>query len=212
MTHLFLTSSIGTPGVGESIRAQLGHTRPLKTIFITTPVEPKDEQVDLSWYETDRAALSASGFVFTDYTLTGKNSSQVKQDLAGYEAIYVSGGNTNYLLEQSQKSGFLPLITDFVNSGKIYLSTSAGSIIAGPNLPPYLRKDDRGVFNLTDYSGYNLVNFTVLPHWGSPHFAAKYLGGRIKQIYDSKQPFILLNDHQYLAVQDQSFQIIDVSK
>ncbi len=136
MQHLFLTSSIGTPRVGSSIRARLGHNRPLKTAFITTPVEVED-MTDDSWYQTDRRALKENGFDFFDYTLTGKSFSNLKHDLANIGAIYISGGNTRHLLKQSQLSGFIPFIRDFVSSGKLYLSTSAGSIITGPELPPY---------------------------------------------------------------------------
>ena len=210
MKHLFLTSSIGTPGVAESIRVKLGHTRPLKIAFITTPIEVEDMSDD-SWYQDDRSALTKSGFDFFDYTITGKSSANFTKDLSGIEAIYVSGGNTNHLLQESQKSNFIPFIRDFVNSGKLYLGTSAGSIIAGPELPPYLWGDEVGAPNLKDYASYNLVNFTLIPHWGSDIFKDMYLGGRMSQIYtESFPPFVLCNDHQYVEVQDNRYHIIDV--
>jgi len=209
--HLFLTSSIGTPGVATSIRRRLGHTRPIKTAFITTPVESPSEQEDLSWYEADRTALRSVGFDFFDYTVTGKKSSDFIHDLAATDAIYISGGNTRHLLKQSQLSGFIPFIRDFVNSGKLYISTSAGSIITGPQLPPYLWGEEVDVPDLTDYSAYQFVKFTFIPHWGSSGFRNLYLGGRMEQIYaENLQPFVLCNDHTYIEVIGDQYQIIDV--
>ncbi|EKD80741.1 MAG: hypothetical protein ACD_40C00019G0007 [uncultured bacterium] len=210
MKHLFLTSAIGTPGVAESVRTKLNHNRSLKTAFITTPIEVED-MTDDEWYQADRAALKNNGFDFFDYTITGKSESDFHHDLSDIDAIYVSGGNTNHLLQESHKSNFDSFMRDFVNSGKLYLGTSAGSIIAGPQLPPYLWGDEAGAPDLTGYTSWGLVNFTLLPHWGSDIFKDKYLGGRMSQIYsESVQPFILCNDHEYVEVQDDHYRIIDV--
>lgn len=210
MKRLFLTSAIGTPGVGESIRAKLGHDKKLKTAFITTPIEVED-MTDDQWYRDDRAALTKNGFTFFDYTITDKSSKDLEKDLSSVDAIYIPGGNTNHLLEQSQKSGFIKFVREFTDSGKLYIGTSCGSIIAGPAIPPYLWGDEVGAPNLTDYSGYSLVNFNLIPHWGSNIFRDAYLGGRMSQIYaDSIQPFVLCNDHQYVEVLGDKYRIIDV--
>lgn len=212
MKHLFLTSSIGTPGVGESIRVKLGHNKPLKTAFITTTVEVEDMSDD-SWYQADRTALTKNGFDFFDYTVTSKSESDFHHDLSDIDAIYVSGGNTNHLLQESHKSKFDEFINDFVNSGKIYVSTSAGSIITGSQLPSYLWDDHIAVPDLTDYKCWNLVNFTFIPHWGSDIFKDKYLNDRMSQIYsESVQPFVICNDHEYVEVVDDKYRIIDVRK
>lgn len=210
MKHLFLTSAIGTPGVAESIRAKLNHTRPLKTAFITTPIEVED-MTDDSWYQADRTALTKNGFEIFDYTITDKKDINFTNDLGSIDAIYVSGGNTNHLLQESHKSNFDSFIIDFVNSGKIYLSTSAGSIITGPQLPPYLWDDHIAAPDLADYTCWNLVNFTFIPHWGSDFFRDKYLNDRMSQIYSELgQPFIVCNDYEYVEVVGDQYRIIDV--
>lgn len=213
MKRLFLTSSVGTKKVAESIYHKLGSGKKLKTAFITTPVETEDEQKDLSWLEEDRLALNQAGFATFDYTITGKTLNQIKTDLADIEVLYISGGNTNYLLEQSQKSNFIKYVQDYVNNGGIYLSTSAGSIIAGQTLPPYLWGDENGAPNLVDYTCYSLVKFTVIPHWRSQHFADKYLKSRMEQIYDPNGvAYVLLTDNQYIEVTGDTYKIVDVSK
>lgn len=212
MQHLFLTSAIGIPGVAESVRAKLGHNKSLKTAFITTPIEVED-MTDDSWYQADRTALSNNGFKIFDYTITGKNEPDFQKDLSDTDAIYFSGGNTRHLLKQSQLSNFIPFIRRYVDSGKLYLGTSAGSIIAGPQLPPYLWGEEKDAPDLTDFSTYALVNFTLIPHWGSDIFRDSYLGGRMSQIYsETIQPFILCNDHEYVEVIGDKFKIVDVRR
>lgn len=210
MKRLFLTSSIGTPGVGASIRSRLGHNKPLTTVFITTPIEVED-MTDDQWYQDDRKALTDNGFEIFDYTITGKGEDDIKRDLGNCECIYISGGNNNYLLGKSQECNFAPFVRDYVNKGNLYIGTSAGSIVTGPLLPPYLWGEEKGYFNLADYSCYNIVNFTVIPHWGSKWFQEKYLNGRTEQIYDKQaQPFVLINDYEYVEVIDDNYRIIDV--
>lgn len=212
--HLFLTSSIGTPGVGESIRQNLGHNLPLKTAFITTPVEPKSEQADLSWLEEDKQALRKNYFEIFDYTITGKNEAQVRQDLSDIEVLYVSGGNDFYLKQQANKCNFGQFVREFVESGMPYIGTSAGSIITATDISPSLQitdKDELDDPDHVDLTGFGLVNFTVMPHWGSKWFREGYLDSRLTTMYDSSVPLILLHDNQYVEVKDDWYRIIDVS-
>jgi len=211
MKHLFLTSSIGTPGVGESIRAKLGHDRPLKTAFITTPIEV-DDMSDDTWYQEDRKALIDNGFSIFDYTITGKSESDIHHDLNDIDSIYVSGGNEFYLKQQSNKNNFGQFVKKFVDSGKPYIGTSAGSIIMAPNMSPCLLITDseRCPEPITDHSGFGIVDFLVMPHWGSKEFRSVYLGGRTEKMYQEKWKLILLNNNEYVEVFDDKYHIIDV--
>jgi peptidase E len=56
--------------------------------------------------------------------------------------------------------------------GKTYISTSAGSIIAGSKVLIILLAPDE-VCAIENKDGYGLVNFTILPHWGSEDFKEK---------------------------------------
>lgn len=177
-------------------------------MFIDTAAEPKGERDDLEWLKNDRKALVDAGFKVSDYTITGKSRDQLETDLNEFDYIYLSGGNTAYLLEQSQKSGFVSLIKELVQKGKIYIGTSAGSIIAGPRLPDYFADEDA---ELENNDGYGFVNFTLLPHWGSEDFKERYLGERLKIVYkDDQVPLLLLTDNQYVHVQNDQIKIVDV--
>jgi dipeptidase E len=209
MKKLFLTSSVNL--VAKDIAKRLDLTSKNKLVFITTAAEP--ETGDKTWLKDDRQSLVDAGFKVTDYTITDKNLDQLKKDLMTYDYIYLSGGNTLYLLRQSRKSGFYSLIKDLVyKNGKTYIGTSAGSIITGPKIPDYLleRDDVPGVEN---QEGYGFVDFTVVPHWGSEFFRDDYLKGRMEIAYRKDQvPLVILTDNQYICIQDDKLKFIDVSK
>ena len=132
MKRLFLTSSVHA--VAHDIAKRVNLSKGNKLVFIDTAAE--FEEGDKTWLKNDRQALVDSGFNVSDYTITGKTQEQIEKDLAPFDSIYLSGGHTAYLLQQSQKSGFVSLIKELIlKQEKTYIGTSAGSIIAGPKIP-----------------------------------------------------------------------------
>jgi dipeptidase E len=208
MKQLFLTSSVNA--VAHDIARRVNLSKGNRLVFIDTAAEP--ETGDKTWLKNDRQALVDAGFEVKDYTITGKKKAQLAKDLAPFDFIYLSGGHTPYLLLQSQRSGFVSVIQDLIlKKGKIYIGTSAGSIIAGPKLPLYLVEDDDNV-HLEDSRGFGFVNFTILPHWGSEDFRDKYLNNRMDIVYTLDQvPLLLLTDNQYVRVRDDHIEVVDTT-
>ncbi len=137
----------------------------------------------------------------------------MRNDLKDVDVIYVSGGNTFYLLEKIKESHFDKVVKDYVKKGKIYIGTSAGSIVAGPDIyPVYYLDAAKEAKKLKNYKGMGLVDFTILPHWGSKHFRKRYLDQRLKHIYKIGYKLILLNDNQYVSIIDDNYKIIDITK
>ena len=196
MKQLFLTS--GVHAVAHDISKKVDLSKGNKLVFIDTAAE--GEKGDKQWLKNDRKALVDAGFEVADYSITGKSKDELETYLPKFDYIYLSGGNTSYLLQQSQKSGFIPVIKDLVlKKGKTYIGTSAGSIIA----------ED---IKLDDPKGYGFVNFTILPHWGSEDFKKMYLGKRLETVYKEDQvPLLLLTDNQYVHVQNDQVKIVDVN-
>lgn len=207
---LILTSSICS--VAKSFNKILDLKSGKRACFINTAAEI--ETGDLEWLKKDRQSLIDAGFELEDYTISHKRASLIYQYLQTFSYIYISGGNVFYLLEQSINSGFIDVIHDLViNHHKTYIGSSAGSIIAGPTLPRYLRNLDKCNNNeIMDAPAYNLVNFTLLPHWNSPYFRQAYLTNKFDTLYNSHQtPLVFLNDKQYIIVNDDQFELVDLN-
>ena len=85
------------------------------------------------------------------------------------DIIYISGGNTFYLLNELRKSRAWQAIKDAVKAGKIYVGESAGAIAAAPDTK-YATLMDENSAKMSDFTGLNLVNFCVVPHFGCEPF------------------------------------------
>lgn len=207
LKRIFLTSSVKL--VASDIAKKIGDPKKNKLLYIYTACE---KQRGEAWEKADRRSLVKAGFEVIDYTITGKTKEIIRKDLKKVDLVYFGGGNTFYLLEKIQQANCAGVLRDFVNSGKIYIGTSAGSIIAGPDIYPTYRLDKVSeAKDLKGYKGLGLVDFVILPHWGSEHFKKRYLGlKRLAHNYNTDNKLILLNDYQYIQVEDDWFKIVEI--
>lgn len=209
MKHLFLTSSV------HAVAHDLPHhfdtpVNDFSLVFIDTPA--KVEEGDKQWLRDDRAALVKAGFQVFDYDISGKTTESFEKDLSRADIIYVSGGNTFYMLQESQKTGFVDYVRQRVNSGTPYIGTSAGSILAGPDIYPTHHLDNMDQApDLKGCEGFGLVDVVIFPHWGSNSFKKRYLEAQLEHAYAYGHKYILLNDQQYLHAKDDWYQIVEVS-
>jgi dipeptidase E len=204
---IFLTSSVDQ--VASKISKKIGG-QGLKLVFIKTASEV--EEGNLSWLHNDRNALINAGFEVADYSITDRTKEEITRELTHFDVIFFSGGNTFYLLQKIQESDCAEALKNLVNQGKIYIGSSAGSIVAGPDIYPlrYLDVLEKAP-NIKGYKGMGLVDFVIAPHWGISIFKELYLNERIDHLYNSKEKIILLNDSQYVEVDGDCYKIIDMS-
>lgn len=204
MRQLFLTSSCYI--VLDRLIKNLNRSpKEMKVAFIPTAAEV--EKGDLQWLKKDRDSLIHTGFQVEDFTFTNQSSDQVKTALSEVDVIFMSGGNTFYLLQQIQKAEAGSIISELVNNGKIYIGSSAGSVVAGSSieLVRYL-DDEKDAPDLKGYEGLNLTDVSILPHWGSEHFMDRYMK-TVKSFYQNNSKVILLTDQQYVHVIDENYKI-----
>jgi dipeptidase E len=131
MKKLLLTSSVFN--VGSAIVRRFGKMGSRLTCINTAS---EVEKGDLWWLRKDRESLVKAGFEVVDYTVTGKTKGDVEKELGKTDVIFFSGGNVFYLLQQIQHVGCADSIRKFVANGKPYIGSSAGSVIAGPDVWP----------------------------------------------------------------------------
>ena len=208
MKRLFLASQFYVSGI--SICAKIPDELKKNTVFITTSVKYRIfKESELDWHYKNRATLKDGGFICDDYDITGMSEADIKNDLDKYKVIYVEGGNTAYLLQQAQKNNFGNYIKERVNNGMIYISESAGSVIAGPDIYANSRPGKTPAdYGLTDTKGFGLVNFEIMPHWGMENKKPDYMKYKIPQSYNEDFPYLLLLNNQYVEVKDDWYKII----
>lgn len=205
---LFLTSEVQY--VAESIGHKIGAKIKQNSVFIITTIRDKPHS-DLEWHYTNKKKMEENGFSFEEYDITGKSSDDLNHDLGKYDCMYVEGGNSYYLLQEAQKNNFGAYVKERVENGMIYLSTSAGSVIMGPDIEPVRRDETTPLApDLKGTKAFNIVNFVIMPHWGNEERRSLYNNYRINHIYNEEYPYILINDSQYIEVVGDKYRIVDV--
>ncbi|HSW96561.1 MAG TPA: Type 1 glutamine amidotransferase-like domain-containing protein, partial [Candidatus Saccharimonadales bacterium] len=196
MGMIFLTSNAATV-IKDVIKHLSKSPKEMKLVFIMTAAE--GDGGNQQWLKEDRDTLRSVGFSVTDYTLRDKTESDVRKDLSDFDVIFFSGGNTFYLLEKIQQSNSKAFFKEQIEKGVIYIGSSAGSVVAGPSIEVVKKLDaQEKAPHLKGFAGLALVDFTVLPHWGSKYFKDLYLNQRLEHAYSMDNKLILLTDKQYV--------------
>lgn len=157
------------------------------------------------WLTKDRRALYDSGInLVEDLDLRGKTKDQLEKIMADKDVIFVSEGNTFYLLYWARKSGFDKLVPTYLKRGVLYVGTSAGSYLACPSIEVALWKEPkRDRFGLKDTKGPHLVPFLIMAH-----FEEKYRTLVSKMAKTTKYPICALTDKQALLVQGNMIKLL----
>ena len=169
--------------------------------FIPTAADMYDTAV---WMERDRKKLQEMGFIVFDVSLKDTSERLLRKELSGVDCIFVAGGNTFYLLEHARKSGFITVAKELVQRGVIYIGSSAGAVLAGPDIEPVKVFDDPSIAELDSYTGLSFVDFIVLPHYEAGDSTYK----KVIEDYKGKYAFVPLTNEQAIMVTDTGYNII----
>jgi dipeptidase E len=134
-----------------------------KVAFIPTAANVENGSKD--WQVNQLLALWRFGYSYIDIVdPSAAGVADWKERLAEADVIFVGGGNTFHLLEQARASGLADWLTENLE-GKVYVGSSAGSILATPTIGVGgLGQADRNINNLQDLTALGLVDFEFIPH------------------------------------------------
>lgn len=166
---------------------------------------PKGEGGTIN-FESDVFPFQEAGAKVTVYDLAGKTKERVKKTINQTDIIYVCGGNSFYLLAHMQKCDFETLLKESLTRGLIYIGSSAGSVVCGPDINFISAMDDPKAAKLYDTRGLNLIDFSILPHWDHPTLskAAKNIAKNYKFSHDP----VILRDDQAFIIEDNTVSLV----
>ncbi|SPY34087.1 Type 1 glutamine amidotransferase-like domain-containing protein [Pasteurella canis] len=161
MKKLFLSSSFAD--VMDLFTHFIGDIRGKTITFITTASNVEK----ITFYvENAKQAFIQQGAQIDELDVTKATFTQISDKLNHNDFIYVSGGNTFFLLQELKRSGADKLIIQQVNAGKLYIGESAGAMIASPDINYVELMDSREpAADLVDNNALNLVKFYPVPHY-----------------------------------------------
>ena len=189
-----------------------------KVLFVENAAVPYGNPNELSWVKNDREAFLKMGFeVEILDILSFKSEQEIETKLSSFEIIHFCGGNTLYLNYLIHKTRLYSILKEKVTNGKIiYTGTSAGSMVASPDLYEIKNSlleeiDSKYIEGIErkDYIGLNLVPFLIIPHTNNPDFIPDNIQ-TIQNLPKYKHPLITLADGQAVWCEGGKFGIVEV--
>jgi len=161
MKHLFLASSFKDVAP-LFLRFSEGLAVGKTITFI--PTAALHEKVNF-YVKAGKRALEKCGWIVDELEISSASADEIGSKLAVNPYVYVSGGNTFFLLQELKRTGTDKWLANHIQAGKPYVGESAGSIIVAPHIEYAKGMDDVGAApDLPDFKGLGMVNFFPLPH------------------------------------------------
>ena len=162
------------------------------------------------YVKTGKKALEKVGMIVEEVEITQFSNEEISSILHKCDYIYITGGNTFFLLQELKRKGVDKIISEQVKSGKLYIGESAGAIIASPDTE-YMKNVNfdpiKKAPELEDYSSLGLVDFYTIPHYGNFPFKKKC--EKVIQLYNEKLQLIPISNKQAIFIEDSNIQIKD---
>lgn len=151
------------------------------------------------YVEAAKEAFHQLGMQLETVQIAEQSTEEITKMIKQNDVMYVSGGNTFYLLQELRKHGLDDVLKEEINKGKLYIGESAGSIIMAPSIEYISLMDERQKApELSSYQGFNEVS-----RYPVPHVHNTYLGDAAQQIlkqYEKTLDLCPLTDEQALLI------------
>lgn len=201
MKKMFLTSSFkDTANIFANFEPDLKG----KTVTFI-PTASVVEKV-VFYVNSGRKALEKLGLIVEILEVSTATEDEIQKKITGNDFIYVTGGNTFFLLQELKRTGADKMIAKEVNDGKLYIGESAGAMIVSANIEYAKAMDSvKKAPNLIEYDALGLVEFYPVPHYESAPF--KKVAENMIDTYSHILKLIPISNHDAILVQNDEVKI-----
>ncbi|MDK8451421.1 Type 1 glutamine amidotransferase-like domain-containing protein [Corynebacterium mastitidis] len=140
-----------------------------RVVFIPTAARRESYT---AYVDAARDAWRNSGAEMHEVDVSAVDRASAEAAVDAADIIYVSGGNSYFLIDQLRGSGLGEVLKNRVRAGALYVGESAGAVACAPDIS-YIEPMDcvPNDFSQQDGAGLGLTNFYVVPHYQSEPFS-----------------------------------------
>ena len=180
------------------------NTESKKILFIPTATNVDEYK---KYIHLTQKAFEDFGYEVENFDISIFSEEIAKEKLSEAKAVFISGGNTFYLLQELKRKNLTSYLKERIENGLLYIGESAGSVIAAPDIEYASVIDDKTVATeLNDYTGLNLVDFYIVPHFEEEPFVES--SRNTVELYKDKLDLKLINNKEAILVENNNFTII----
>lgn len=183
-----------------------------RVVFIPTAglheMSDKDRETLEYINRTDKEALAHLGLIVEELDVSSAPYDVIETRISNADCIFVCGGSTFFLLQELKRKGVDQLIAQHIEQGKLYMGTSAGSLLAQTDIIADGVDDPKFGPELNgDFSALGVIDFYLYVHYGS-----HYWGDDDAYIdkYYAKLDYKKLTDKQAITVDGETIELVTV--
>ena len=180
------------------------NTESKKILFIPTATNIDEYK---KYIHLTQKAFEDFGYEVENFDVSIFSEEIAKEKLSEAKIVFISGGNTFYLLQELKRKNLTSYLKERIENGLLYIGESAGSVIAAPDIEYASIVDDKTLATeLNDYTGLNLVDFYIVPHFEEEPFVES--SRNTVELYKDKLDLKLINNKEAILVENNNFTII----
>ncbi|MDQ5890086.1 MAG: dipeptidase [Patescibacteria group bacterium] len=212
MKLLLTSNGLSNQIIAEALFDLVGK-KPENTSLVFISTASNMQTGDKNWFIDDLVNIQKQNFKtikITDIINVPENIWRPQLEEA--DVLFFEGGSSSYLMECMSKLDFKDTLVNLLQN-KVYVGVSAGSMVTGPDLDLTLSQKIYGKrARQNRITCLGLVDFYILPHLNSPHFAER-VEDNIKEVMkDVSRKTYVLDDQSALKVVDGVVEIIGGGK
>ncbi len=205
---IFLKNMILTSSLYESIELVKKfldkNTESKKILFIPTATNVDEYK---KYIHLTQKVFEDFGYEVENFDVSIFSEEIAKEKLSEAKTVFISGGNTFYLLQELKRKNLTSYLKERIENGLLYIGESAGSVIAAPDIEYASIVDDKTLATeLDDYTGLNLVDFYIVPHFEEEPFVES--SRNTVELYKDKLDLKLINNKEAILVENNNFTIL----
>ena len=202
MKNMILTSSLyESMGIVKKFLNEKTESKKILFIPTATNVDEYKKYIHLT-----QKVFEDFGYEVENFDISIFSEETVKEKISETKIVFISGGNTFYLLQELKKKNLISYLREKIENGLLYIGESAGSVITAPNIEYADIVDDKALATeLNDYTGLNLVDFYVVPHFEEEPFVES--SRKVVELYKDKLDLKVINNKEVVLVENDDFRI-----